>query len=123
MLELGQFIKEKRISLGLTQKALGKAADLSDAAIQRIESGSRLTPNWTSLCKIANALEVHPFVLLEKAGYITVEDLKPYTPPLAGLDQLNAREIRYLQLFTNFILSQKKDSDSNQGGSCVCNTD
>ena len=55
MLELGQFIKEKRESAGLSQKALGEAAGISDSAVQRIESGSRKTPGWETLCKIAKA--------------------------------------------------------------------
>lgn len=114
MLELGQFIKEKRESLGLSQKALGDVAGLSDAAIQRIESGSRKAPNWTSLCSIAKALDLHPFVMLQKAGYITTDDLQPYVSPINGLEQMNARELRYLQLFADFIISQRgNNSDSD----------
>ena len=114
MFEFGQFIKEKREALGLTQKALGEAAGLSDAAIQRIETGSRKTPNWTSLCSIAKALELHPFEILQKAGYITSNDLEPYVSPIKGLEQMNARELRYLQLFADFIISQRGcNSDSD----------
>lgn len=114
MFELGQFIKEKREALGLTQKALGEAASLSDAEIHRIETGSRKTPNWNSLCCIAKALDLHPLEILQKAGYITTNDLQPYVSPIKGLEQMNARELRYLQLFADFIISQRdNNSDSD----------
>lgn len=113
MLELGQFIKEKRESAGLSQKALGEAAGISDSAVQRIESGSRKTPGWETLCKIAKALDFHPFEILQNAGYITVEDLKPYSQPVKGLGELNQAELRYVQLFADFIKANRQ-SDEKQ---------
>ena len=100
MLELGQFIKEKREAAGMSQKALGEAAGLSDSAIQRIEAGTRKAPGWDTLCKIAKALDIH-------AGYITVDDLQPYSAPVRGLNDLNERELRYVQLFTDFVKAQR----------------
>ena len=113
MLELGQFIKEKRKSAGLSQKALGEAAGISDSAVQRIESGLRKTPCWETLCKIAKALDFHPFEILQNAGYITAEDLKPYSQPVKGLGELNQIELRYVQLFADFIKANRQ-SDEKQ---------
>ena len=113
MLELGQFIKEKREAVGLSQKALGTAAGISDSAIQRIEAGSRKNPGWDTLCKIAKALGIHPFEILQNAGYITAEDLKPYSQPIKGLDELNQIELRYVQLFADFIKANRP-SDEKQ---------
>lgn len=107
MLKLGEFIKEKRESTGMSQKALGEAAGLSDSAIQRIEAGSRKNPSWDSLCKIAKALDIHPFEILQNAGYITTEDLQPYSQPVKGLNELNERELRYVQLFADFVKAQR----------------
>lgn len=107
MLELGQFIKEKREAAGMSQKALGEAAGISDSAIQRIEAGQRKTPGWDTLCKIAKALDIHPFEILQNAGYITIEDLQPYSSPVRGLSDLNERELRYVQLFTDFVKAQR----------------
>ena len=113
MLELGQFIKEKRESAGLSQKALGAAAGISDSAVQRIETGTRKTPGWETLCKIAKALNFHPFEILQIAGYITTEDLKPYSQPISGLENLNQTELRFVQLFVNFI-STNRNADEEQ---------
>lgn len=107
MLELGQFIKEKREASGMSQKALGEVAGLSDSAIQRIEAGTRKTPSWDTLCKIAKALDIHPFEILQNAGYITIEDLHLYSSPIKGLNILNERELCYVQLFTDFVIAQR----------------
>lgn len=113
MLELGQFIKEKREASGMSQKTLGEAAGISDSAIQRIEAGTRKSPGWDTLCKIAKALEIHPFVILQSAGYITTEDLQPYSPSIKGLSDLNERELQCVQLFTDFVKAQRS-SEKNK---------
>ena len=115
MIKLGQFIKEKREASGLSQKALGVAAGISDSAVQRIETGSRQTPGWDTLCKIAKALGFHPFEILKNAGYITAEDLKPYSPPIKGLSELNLTELQYVQLYVDFIRANRH-SDKKQLG-------
>lgn len=107
MLELGQFIKQKREASGLSQKALGEAAGLSDSAIQRIEAGSRKTPNWETLCKIAKALDFHPFEILQNAGYITEDDLRPYIYPIKGLTELSQEELSCVQLFADFVKANR----------------
>lgn len=112
MLDLGQFIKEKRESAGLSQKALGEAAGISDSAIQRIEAGARKTPSWDTLCRIAKALRFHPFEILKVAGYINDDDLKPYTQPIKGLEKLNQAELNYVQLFADFVKANKPSNDN-----------
>ena len=116
MLELGQFIKEKREAAGLTQKELGSASGLSDSSIQRIETGSRRTPSWDTLCKIARALNIHPFEILKNAGYITEEDLMPYTQQISGLSDFTQRELRYVQLFADFIKANRPFDDNKETG-------
>ena len=113
MLELGQFIKEKRESSGLSQKALGDIAGISDSEIHKIETGARKNPAWENLCKIAKALGSHPFEILQYAGYITEEELKPYISPLKGLEELNSRELQNVQLFIDFIKTQRKSADTD----------
>lgn len=111
MHDLGQFIKAKREAAGLTQKELGEAAGLSDSSIQRIEAGSRKTPVWDTLCKIAKALNFHPFEILKYAGYISKEDLRPYTQQIKGLDELTQQELRYVQLFADFVRANRPIED------------
>lgn len=105
MSELGQFIKEKREIRGMAQKALGKACGMSDSAIQRIESGERKTVKWDTLCKIACALEFHPFEFLLVAGYIKPEDLNPNIK-IHGLESLSEAEIETVQTFVDFLKSR-----------------
>jgi transcriptional regulator with XRE-family HTH domain len=109
MSDLGAFIKQKRESSGLTQKQLGDAIGISDAEIQRIENGLRKTPNWKNLCKIAKALNFHPFEILLCAGYITESDFKA-TSLISGLDDLDDNELHTVQLFVNFIKTQRNQA-------------
>ena len=74
---VGEFIKDRRESLNISLKKLGEACGVSDSEILKIESGQRKNPNWTTLCKIARALNFHPFELLLKAGYISETDINP----------------------------------------------
>lgn len=122
MLKLGQFIKEKREASGLSQKALGDAIGISDSEIHKIETGARKTPSWENLCKIAKTLNFHPFEILQNAGYITEIDLEPYRSPIEGLDTMTKRELAYVQIFADFIISQR-DKNDNTGGSYLCNID
>ena len=116
MSNLGQLIKEKRESVGLSQKKLGKACHLSDSEIMKIENGVRQKPNWENLCRIAQALDFHPFELLLAAGYISENDIHP-SSQLRGVENLEDKEIEYLQLFIDFMLSRKCMDEDLEGGS------
>ena len=61
MSEIGRLIETRRRALGLSQKELGRSSGLSDTTICKIENGNRTTPSWESLCRIAKALNIHPF--------------------------------------------------------------
>lgn len=106
MLNLGQFIKERRIEMGISQKKLGEACQLSDSEIMKIEKGDRKKPNWNNLCKIAKALSFHPFELLLVAGYISEQDINPNIK-LRGLERLDNSDMDQVQLFIDFLLSRK----------------
>lgn len=74
MSDFRELVRLKRKDAGLSQKKLGEACGLSDTTISKIEGGSRETPQWDTLCKIAQALKFHPFEILLAAGYITEDD-------------------------------------------------
>lgn len=115
MSDIGDLIKEHRLACNLSQKKLGDACSISDAEIMRIENGDRKTPSWSNLCKIAKALKMHPFQYLLISGYIEEKDIHP-SVLLTGLDQLNADDVRYLQLMIDFIISRKcTDENSKEG--------
>lgn len=107
MPNLGQFIKSKRESSGLSLKKLSSATGISDTEILKIENGTRKKPSWEHLCKIAKALNFHPFEVLLSAGYISENDIHP---PLliSGLEDLRANNTIQFKLFVNFIKTQEK---------------
>lgn len=106
MPNLGQFIKDKREAAGLSQKTLGSISGVSDTAIHNIEIGKTKNPGWDLLCRIALALEFHPFEIMKAAGYITDEDINP-SLSLKGLDKLDSREREIVQFFVDFVLSRR----------------
>lgn len=81
----------------------------------RIENGTREKPNWENLCRIAQALDFSPLEFLLSAGYISKDDIHPITQ-LKGLEKLNDDDIKYLQLFIDFIISRKNLSGAQEGG-------
>lgn len=111
---LGQMIRNKREAAGLSQEKLGNACGLSDSEIWKIENGERKKPNWENLCKIAKALDFHPFELLLVAGYISEDDIHPST--LNGLEKLSDSDIEYLQLLVDFMISRKGTDGNSKGG-------
>lgn len=115
MSKLGQLIKFKREAIGLSQKKLGNACDLSDSEIMKIENGVRKKPNWENLCKIAQALNVHPLEFLLAAGYISEKDIQP-SNLLHGLENLDSSDIECLQLFIDFMISRKSIQRNSKGG-------
>lgn len=122
MAEIGEIIKQKRNAHGLSLKKLGSACSLSDTEISKIESGKRKSPSWISLCKIAEALDSHPFEFLLAAGYITENDIHPPIP-IQGLNKLNDSDINYLQLLVDFIISRKHTNENSKGGLQQCDLD
>lgn len=52
---IGQKIKERRLSLGVTQESIANKLDVNPSHISNIECG-RANPSLTALIKIANAL-------------------------------------------------------------------
>jgi transcriptional regulator with XRE-family HTH domain len=54
-LSLGQYIREKRLVIGISQKALGKIIDVSEPCVSNWESGKAI-PTHTNLSRIAKAL-------------------------------------------------------------------
>lgn len=115
VLNLGDLIKEKREAIGLSQKKLAAACSLSDSEIMKIECGRRVTPSWKNLCKIAKALDFHPFEILLAAGYITEKDISP-SIRLRRLDKLDEKDMATIQLFIDFVISRKDTGGLSKGG-------
>ena len=115
MPNVGQLIRNKREAVGLSQKKLGIVCGLSDSEIMKIENGVRKKPNWNNLCRIAQALDFHPFELMLAAGYISENDVHP-SSLLNGLEKLDSRDIEYLQMLIDFMIFRRKADGAKEGG-------
>ncbi|EBG9723262.1 helix-turn-helix transcriptional regulator [Salmonella enterica] len=72
---LAERLKEARNARGLTQKALGELIGISQAAIQKIETGKAV--QTTKLVDIARALKVRPEWLGSGLGAMTDDTIPP----------------------------------------------
>ena len=97
---IGELIRNRREAQGVSLKKLGDSCGVSDSEIQKIESGKRQNPNWSTLCKIAHELNFHPFELLLAAGYISDADIDPVFR-LNGLNRLSLEDLEEVQVIIN----------------------
>lgn len=87
-IEIGKKIRQKRTELEMTMKELGKLVDLSEATIQRYESGKIKGVGIDIIKKIADALHVTPAYLMgweddlkvEVIGRAEISSSYPYIP-------------------------------------------
>ncbi len=68
LVALGRAIKQARTEIGLSQEALAVDADIDRSYLGGIERGEH-NVTVINLAKIANALELTPSDLLDKAAY------------------------------------------------------
>lgn len=111
MKNLGSLIKTQRKKRNISLQKLGLLTNVSDTEIMKIENGSRKKVPWETLCKIGKALDIHPLEILKIAGYISESDIKANNF-LTGISELTSDELETVQLFINFILSNKKNEVS-----------
>ena len=67
---LGEYLKNLRSELKLSQRALSEKSGVSNAEISRIESGERKRPSEDVLRALALGLNVDVNELIEKANYM-----------------------------------------------------
>lgn len=106
MTAIGDYIKKTRESNGLSLKKLGELCDVSDSEILKIENGTRKYPNWTTLCTIARALSINPITLLEKAGYLDMNDITDLSL-VKNLDNLSKENIESVQNYVDFLVDRQ----------------
>ena len=63
---VGEVIKSIRIEKGMTQKQVAELAGTTDVSLSRWENGSR-DMQVETLCRIADALGVEAYAIVEKA--------------------------------------------------------
>jgi len=80
--ELGSHLRSARQAKGLSARQLGDLAGMNDASIVRIENGTFKAPRAEKLARIAEALDLNSFEVLERAGYTSSADLPTMQPYL-----------------------------------------
>lgn len=104
---IGQFIKEKRELLGITQSALGEKIGLSPATISLYESGDR-KPEVEVLRKLATALEV------SIAALINTEVKDTDIDAALRSHDLTAGDIDQVKNYIKFLKYEKSLKEQNK---------
>lgn len=79
---LGKVLRDRRETLGLSLRQLGKIADLGDTTILRLEEGAFASPAPDKLAKVASALGLSLADVYALADYAVPADLPSFTPYL-----------------------------------------
>ena len=96
---LSQFVRSRRLDLGLTAGQLAELSGVDPGGISRIEAGRKI-PTPETLAAMATALQVSLDELYDLAGYPVPElpALRPYLRRAYGVPDQAAEEVeRYLQ--------------------------
>lgn len=102
---IGEIIAEAREKAGLSQRALSKIANVSNAEISKIESGERDVPNPKTLRKISKYININYNELMNMIGLgLEVSPLNPFILDYyskMNMDELNSAEIDVLGTIDN----------------------
>lgn len=106
--EPGLILKEARLKKGISRREAGRIAGVSETWIRRIEDGVYRAPDGTGaipnpspsrLIALAEAVDVDPLVVLQKAGHkpqteVAAHTLRRELQKIAtGLDQSDLRAV------------------------------
>jgi transcriptional regulator with XRE-family HTH domain len=71
-LDIGKQIRKARRARGLTQEELARRANMSLNGLAQLEQGGRTDPHYSTLSKLATALDVSVTELLEEQRPLAV---------------------------------------------------
>jgi HTH-type transcriptional regulator, competence development regulator len=89
---LGEYIRQRRLDLGISRHRLALDAGISHTEVHRIETGERKQPSLKVLCSIADALTVPQEELLKVSGYAPSDDMSATERAFPGLKTTKQRE-------------------------------
>ena len=116
--KLGRLVRDRRESAGLTRKALGQLAKLSESTIKFIEKGLH-TPRrttWQQLLSVA-AMELIWSDLEDCAGSPPEPGTRRQEPPVLRLDpSLSAEMVREQMLLTDQLMWHQQGVESSPAG-------
>lgn len=85
---LGRVILELREEVGLTRRALARAAKLDPATLSRIETEDRVGLRFVTVCQLAAALGVSLDEIAARAGLTKMKGLVKSRPVAKGAELL-----------------------------------
>ena len=89
---LGQFLKESRVNLGLSQEEVADYVRVSKSAISRWESGDIKNMGIDKLKKIANILKIDPIDIINYDEFQPTE-IDYFTTPKEAMDFLLNQQV------------------------------
>lgn len=101
--ELGQFIWVQRRKSGLTMRQLAERARIPYKAISRLELSAHRPRSDQMMVRLAQALDVHPNELLERAA------LTRFLAPAARTESIDSDRLEYVFLLTQSEHEQVSD--------------
>ncbi len=113
--QTGARIKLRRRELGMTQKELATAANLTTAAISQFESGVR-TPSCRTLCSLSDALKVTTDWLLGRAlrSYDDILADPEISTMFPGILALPKADKRALSAFYHFLKNRSETATDEE---------
>ena len=98
---LGALIRRRRLSAGLSLRALAENCGVNYSAISKIESGQVASPDPGKLRAIGLALDIDPQDLYALAGYSVSQGLPTFAPYLRSKYELPDQAIDELEDYFN----------------------
>lgn len=112
--EVGLRIKNRRIDLGMTLREIGECVDLSEATIQRYESGKIKGVDINLISKLAQALQTTPAYLMGWEEPETEPEPDPEAPGVIAAHfegDMTEEDLAAINAFIKVYLESKKKED------------
>ncbi|HUD05458.1 MAG TPA: helix-turn-helix transcriptional regulator [Candidatus Saccharimonadales bacterium] len=102
---LGDYIRSRRLSLGLSRAGAAEAADLDASYWAKLENGNYIKPAPPHLSAISDVLEVPVADLYALAGYEIPAGLPSFQPYLRARYDLPAEAVSDLERYFEYLRS------------------
>ncbi|TAJ68736.1 MAG: XRE family transcriptional regulator [Phenylobacterium sp.] len=107
--DFGQFLKQIRVSRGLTLRDVERVTDskISNAYLSQLENGVIEKPSAVMLHRLSAAYAIDYGTLMEKAGFITESDAPVNRVATSVFGELSSVEEEELLRYLKFIRERK----------------
>jgi len=114
--QLGNFVREQRERLGLSQRELATRAGVDNSYVSYLERGKYKDASQRILRQLAEALEVDPEDLYVVSGYVTPQSLPGFAAYLRAKYEMSDEAARELTEFFNVFAASHdvKERPQNQ---------